>query len=280
MTVTRNSIEPLTITRILRSARARIDPARIPGFAARFGPRSKPGLTQGEVAQLLGGSDPRWYRDLELGKPRNFSPAFLRSVRRILALDDAEWEAVWRLAGGSHSVDGGGMDPLVSGDSLPDAVVAFVEGQQWPALLCDRRWDVLACNAAAAQGSPWMRRGFNLLEWTLTYPDARFQLINWEFDWAMPLAAQLRLHSEQWPEDERIQSLVGVIRSDPRGREMWDAPKLPTPSHPDASESRRLFLPHHGGREFEVTLLSLTVDDIPSSQLLVAMPARARLNGA
>ncbi|MFB6988603.1 hypothetical protein ACFCZT_09875 [Streptomyces sp. NPDC056230] len=164
------------------------------------------------------------------------------------------------------------------GDSLPDSVLAFVEGQRWPALLCDRRWDVLACNAAAAQGSPWMRHGLNVLEWALTYPEARVQLINWEIDWAMPLVARLRLYSEQWPEDERIQSLVGVIRSDLRGSEIWNSPKLPTPSRPDASESRRLILPHRRGREFEATLLSLTVDDIPSSQLLVAMPSQARLN--
>ncbi|MEV7955206.1 XRE family transcriptional regulator [Streptomyces sp. NPDC088141] len=277
--MTKNAVEPLTITRVLRNARARIDPGCIPGFAARFGPRFKPGLTQREVAWLLGGSDPRWYRDLELGKRRNFSPAFLRSVRSVLALDDAEWEAVRRSTGGSRPVDGDGADLPVPGDSLPDPVVAFVEGQRWPALLCDRRWDVLACNAAAGSGLPWMRNGFNLAEWALTCPDARSQLIDWEFDWAMPLVAQLRLHWEQWPEDERIRSLVKSVRSDPKGREIWNSPVLPTPSPPGVTESRRLLLPQYGDGEFEVTLLSLTVDDLPSSQLLVVMPAQVRMNG-
>jgi hypothetical protein len=278
--VTNNSAELATITRVLRNARARIDPTCVPGLAADLGPRPKPGLTQREVAKLLGGSDPRWYRDLERGKLRNFSLAYLRSVRRTLALDEAEWEAVLRSAGGSCPVEGSGADFLGSGDSLPDSVVAFVEDQRWPALLCDRRWDVLAWNAAAAHGSPWMRRGLNILEWILTYPEARYQLINWEFEWAMPVAAQLRLYSERWPEDARIQNLVEAVCSDPRGYEIWNSPKLPTPSPPDASELRRLYLPHQENREFEVNLLRLTFDDIPSSRLLVVVPAQARLNGA
>ncbi|MGW1107349.1 MmyB family transcriptional regulator [Streptomyces sp. NPDC002540] len=231
------------------------------------------------MAKLLGGSDPRWYRDLELGKPRNFSPSFLRSVRRTLALDEAEWEAVWRSAGGSWPVDGRGADLLGPGDSLPESVVAFVEDQRWPALLCDRRWDVLAWNAVAAHGSPWVRRGLNIMEWTLTHPEARHQLIDWEIDWAMPVAAQLRLQSERWPKDVRIQALVEAVCSDPRGYEIWNSPKLPTPSRPGVSALRRLYLPHQENREFDVNLLSLTVDDIPSSRLLVVVPAQARLNG-
>ncbi|MER6504417.1 helix-turn-helix domain-containing protein [Streptomyces sp. NPDC001455] len=266
--MTKPTADPPAITRVLRNARARIDASRTPGIADRF--RAKPGLTQREVAKLLG-SSPRWYRDLELGKSRNFSMSYLRSVRRALALDEAEWEIVWRAVSDSPPSDAGRRPPAPH-KSLPDSVVAFVEDQRWPALLCDHRGDALAWNAAAARGAPWLRRGMNVLEWTLTHPDARHQLINWKNDWAMPMAARLRLHSEQWPGDERIQSLVESVCSDPAGFEIWNSPELQSPTRCGGPELRRVFLPHRGG-ESSVTLLALKIRDMPSSELVVAVPS-------
>ncbi|MFD7409701.1 hypothetical protein ACFV7R_45530 [Streptomyces sp. NPDC059866] len=49
-----------------------------------------------------------------------------------------------------------------------------------------------------------MARELNVVEWVLTWPEARAQLINWQEDWALPPIAALRVNAEQWPHDERL----------------------------------------------------------------------------
>ncbi|MET9544184.1 XRE family transcriptional regulator [Streptomyces sp. NPDC006627] len=268
---TSRSAQQQTITRVLRQARSRIDPRDIPGFAAVLGPRHKPGLTQDDVSHLLGVST-KWYRNLELGKPLNYSPTFLRAVRRLLKLNDVEWDTIWQLVHDRKTPDAQPARAPRVGDELPASLRAFIQAQRWPTYLCDYRWDLLAYNSAALGDYPWMLHGTNVMEWALTYPEARTQLIRWEQDWAIPMIAQLRLHAEHWVGDLGMQALIKRVCADPVARGLWNAPHLPTLSHPDAASTRKLYLPRQGTREFEVTLLTMKVDDLPSCRLMTVIP--------
>ncbi|GHG95469.1 helix-turn-helix domain-containing protein [Streptomyces rubradiris] len=265
-----------TITRILRHARRRIDPHDIPGAAALLGPHSGPGLTQDAVAQLLGVST-KWYRNLELGKPRTFSKTLLERVRRILALTEDEWETVWQLTYGRPAPDAGEEGAPArrpARQTPPPAVRRFIESQPWPAYLRDRHWEVSLFNRAAGRDFPWMLYGTNVAVWVLTYPEARTQLIRWEEDWAIPMIAELRLEAERRGNDLGLQAVIRTVQNDPTARRLWDSPDLPAVSHPSAAQPRALYLPRQGTREFLVSVLTMRVEDMPSYRLTVILPAR------
>ncbi|MFJ6898215.1 helix-turn-helix domain-containing protein [Streptomyces hokutonensis] len=265
-------MQNLIVTRILQQARARRDTSDIPGFEAAFGTGQRSGITQAQVAHLAGVSR-RWYGSLEAGRPGNYSDAFLQAVRRILDLTDEEWGIVYRVTRG-HA-------PAVAPVShlralLPDAFRAFIEeSRTWALYLNDFRWDLLAYNAKTLEYFPWMRYGLNVMEWALTWPEARTQLVNWEEEWAKPMMAQLRVHAEEWPTDERMRSVIETVRADPIARKLWAAPDLPAITHPSSEQPRRLYLAGRGDQEFAVRFMAGTPDELPSCRLMVVTPAEA-----
>ncbi|MFH9090901.1 helix-turn-helix domain-containing protein [Streptomyces sp. NPDC017673] len=263
--------EASTISRILRQARARRDASDIPGFTAAFGNRSRPGITQDETAKLAGVSR-RWYSALESGRPANYSDAFLQAVRRILDLTSDEWHIVYRLTRGHTPVEAP-VSPLTA--LLPDPVRDLVEhSEKWPLYVSDHRWDVLAYNAKILEMFPWMTYGLNVMEWALTWPEARTQLIDWQEEWASPMMAQLRVHAEQYRSDQRLQAIIEVVRRDPIARKLWDSPHLPlNVTHPVSHRPRRLYLPRQGGREFAVRFMAFTPIELPSCRLMAITPA-------
>ncbi|MGW1194459.1 MmyB family transcriptional regulator [Streptomyces sp. NPDC002536] len=117
-----------------------------------------------------------------------------------------------------------------------------------------------------------MLHDVNVMEWVFTYPEARTQLINWESDWAMPMMAQLRLHAERWPADQRMKIVIDAIFADSTAKALWNSPKLPTLSHPPAAATRKLYLPRRGAKEFEVSLLTMKVDELSSCRLMTVRP--------
>ncbi|MGW0670629.1 MmyB family transcriptional regulator [Streptomyces sp. NPDC002746] len=254
------------ITHVLRNARTRAVVSAMP--EDRVPRRKKAGLTQREVAQRIGSTDPRWYRDLELGKPRNYSAAFLNSVRRVLQLNETEWEVVWRHTQGfAPAAPVAETPPLV-----PRAVHALVEGQRWPAILTSQRWDLLAHNAAAARVYPWARMGANVMEWALLGQAARTQLVNWDTEWAPALIGILRLRSEQWPGDKTIGSLVEAARSDPSTRKVWDS-NISSPFFPCAGHEPRRIYASRGQLQFAVTHFRLSMTDAQSYTYSVFTPS-------
>lgn len=258
------------VTRTLKRARARRNPSDIAGFEAVFGCRSRLGVTQAETAHLAGVSR-RWYNALEAGRPANYSDAFLYSVRRILDLNAEEWDIVYRLTRG-HSP---AAAPVVLPDgSLPDPIRTLVEqSATWAVYLSDHRWDILSYNPMTLEYFPWMKYGLNVMEWALTWPEARAQLINWQDEWALPMIAQLRVHAEQWRHDERLSAVIEIVRANPEARRLWDSPSLPAITHPVSGQPRRLYLPRQGGREFAIRLIALTPMELPSCRMMVIIPA-------
>ncbi|MGW2822156.1 MmyB family transcriptional regulator [Streptomyces sp. NPDC001443] len=254
-----------TITRILRRARLRADPGRLPGAIADRVAQDRRGLTQEDVARALGISK-RWYRNLELGKPHTYSTQMLESVRRILDLSDDEWDTVWQLASGRT------IAPLPQVRTVPPPVAQFVEAQKWPAFAYDHRWDLLAFNHAASRHCPWVHHESNILSWVLTTSEAREQLVSWESDWALPLLARLRFLAELRKDDLRLQALVRIVQTDPVARKLWNSTDLPNPAPGPVTSTRRVRLPREGTPEAEVTVLRATVYDAPSCWLTIIMP--------
>ncbi|MFE0929261.1 helix-turn-helix domain-containing protein [Streptomyces mutabilis] len=257
------------ITRILRQARARCDISDIPGFAAVFGERSTLGVTQEEAARLTGVSR-RWYNSLESGRSANYSDTFLQAVRRVLDLNDEEWHIVYRVTRGRVPAEAP-VSPLTA--LLPEPLRNLVEDSPtWALYISDHRWDVLASNAKNLEIFPWMKYGINVMEWALTWPEARTQLIDWEEEWALPMIAQLRVHAEQYRNDERLRGVIRTVRGDPEARKLWDAPNLPSLTHPASQQPRRLYLPRHGGKIFTVRFLAFTPMELPSCRLIAITP--------
>ncbi|MEV7886931.1 MmyB family transcriptional regulator [Streptomyces sp. NPDC002817] len=265
-------MQSLIVTRILQQARARRNTSDIPGFDAAFGARLAPGITQDQTATLAGVSR-RWYNSLEAGRPANYSDAFLQAVRRILDLNDEEWDIVYRVTRG-HAPAAAPVSHL--GALLPDPIRAFIqESRTWALYLNDHRWDVLAYNAKTLEYFPWMRYGLNVMEWALTWPEARTQLVNWKDEWALPMIAQLRVHAEQWRNDERLRVVIETVRADPTARKLWDAPDLPTLTHPASNQPRRLYLARQGGQEFSIRFIAGTPSELPSCRMMAVTPATA-----
>ncbi|MET8980925.1 helix-turn-helix domain-containing protein [Streptomyces sp. NPDC004539] len=258
------------LTRILRQARARRVTADVPGFNDLYGAKLAHGITQQQTARLAGVSR-RWYGNLEAGRPKNYSDAFLYAVRRILDLDDDEWSIVYGITRGRAP------NAIRSGPSAhrpSPALLSLVEqSPTWGIYLSNHRWDLLACNKKVQEYFPWMSDGVNVVEWVLTSPEARIQLIDWRESWALPSMAALRVHAEKWPYDERLQEIIEKVRLDPTARQMWNDADLPTVTYPVSSSPRRLYLPQYGGKEFLVRILVLEPLELPSCRLVALAPA-------
>ncbi|MFF4952862.1 helix-turn-helix domain-containing protein [Streptomyces chattanoogensis] len=259
------------LTRLLRSWRERVNPDEVPGFSARYGRRRKHGLTQTEVADLVGVSL-RWYNKLETGTPGAYSDDFLDRVSRVLLLDDDERHALYVYA--VHREPAPRLRPDTS--SLDPYVVEYVRQHEMPAYISDLAWDLRVYNDKALKQFPWMQYGINIMLWVLSYPEARMQLIDWEESWAKPMAAQLRMAANQNKDHARLTEVVREIRErDEDARRIYDR-DVTSYTHPDGSH-RRLYLPHHHDREFEVVWLGFAPLRDPSMRFIVSVTADSQI---
>lgn len=253
------------ITRMLRAWRKARDPKAVPGFTARYGTRRRNGLTQAEVAYLAGVTE-GWYSRLERGVPGTYSDEFLDSLVRILGLDEAQRTHLFLEVTGREPAPR--CRPNVS--TIDPVVSQIVQALPWPAYTYDPRWDIRVFNEAAARDFPWMLHGVNVMIWALTYPEARFQLIDWEETWAKPMASQLRIAWRANPHDTRLAEVVQHIKdADPVAGRILEH-DVTTVTHPDG-DRRRLYLPH---QDEEVEVEFVAFGRLGNSiRLMVVVPA-------
>ncbi|WP_030660195.1 helix-turn-helix domain-containing protein [Streptomyces rimosus] len=229
----------------LREWRAKMDPNLVPGFTARFGPRSKPGLTQAEMAVLTGVTE-SWYRRLEAGGINNPKTEWLERIVRALDLNEAKWYTLFVYGKGQEP------PPLYRPTAVIDpSTAAVIQGQPWPAYISDASWDMLLYNDLCVRNWPWNKYGINIMTWCLTYPEARLQLIDWEESWAKPMASQLRLVHESRPENRRLAEVVADIKKRDKVAARLLTDDLTSVTHPDGHR-RWMYLPNRGEEEFEV----------------------------
>ncbi|MFF0741570.1 helix-turn-helix domain-containing protein [Streptomyces sp. NPDC004111] len=254
------------ITPFLRKWRQRRDPSLVAGFTARFGERTKPGLTQAELATLLGITE-GWYRKLESGRANKPTRELLEGVVRVLDLDEAERHTLFVFTTGEVP-----PQVLVPSTDVDPSTAALVRVQPWPAYVSDWHWNVLLYNEAAERDWPWMKHGINVMVWALTYQEARLQLINWERDWAKPMSSQLRLRAEAHPDDEVLQALLADVKARDTASARRLCEDLTTVTHPDGHR-RKLYLPGHGEEEFEVVFRAYEPMGARSQRLMFVIPA-------
>jgi transcriptional regulator with XRE-family HTH domain len=166
--------------------------------------RRVPGLRREEVA-LLAGVSTDYYVRLEQGRERFPSPQVLQAIARVLRLDDPAAAHLFRLghcAPQTTAVPDGPVsaEVLRMMNSLGD-VPAFVVG---------RAQDILAANAMAEALYAGFARFDNLLRMIFLDPFARDFYADW--DRAASIATgNLRASSARFPDDERIEQLVGAL---------------------------------------------------------------------
>ncbi|MGW2705010.1 hypothetical protein [Streptomyces sp. NPDC001340] len=88
------------------------------------------------------------------------------------------------------------------------------------------------------------------------------------------MIAQLRVHAEQWPHDERLHSVIETVRADPVARKLWNSPDLAAITHPASHQPRRLYLRGQGGKESAIRPISFAPSELPSCRLMAVTPAQ------
>jgi transcriptional regulator with XRE-family HTH domain len=188
----------------LRARRARLSPADVdlaPGPARRAA-----GLRREEVA-VLAGVSVTWYTWLEQARPINASASVLRAIARTLRLSPDETDHLLELAEPMSTVD--------RSTSPSPALQDLVDSQfPAPAMLIDRRWDLVAWNAGAEalwsfSSIPPAERN---LAWLTFHPYIRERLVDWPAH-ARRVVAELRAGSVALTDDPRFDAVLSRLRT-------------------------------------------------------------------
>ncbi|WJV50934.1 helix-turn-helix domain-containing protein [Streptomyces flavofungini] len=265
--------------RMLRSWRMARDPARVPGIAPARGHRSY--LTQLDIALLLGVSE-RWYRALEKGEDRRYGREMIAGIARILDLSPRQTAALHRGTGhepparrpdtAPAGTEEGAGPGTGSGGALDPALVQLMREQRHVSFLCDQAWDVVDANTVAARHCPWLvRPGANVMTWAFSQ-EARYQLRDWDSSWAVPLLTRLRLAWQRWPDNTRLDEVVGTVRAAPGVAAFWDAP-APAPTEPAPEDDvRPMYFPLLAPDPVDVRVLACGPYDDTSLRWYLVIP--------
>jgi len=176
--------------------------------------RERDHLSQEDVAQLthlgLG-----VIQRLESGKGRPV-PAALDAVAAALRMYPDERRVFYELALGHPP-------QVATFSSDPDPVLLrYVRSFAGPALVVDAMSNVLSCNDLAHR---WLLGGgstgtANFARWLLLHPHARHVVVDWQV-LATRVVSRLREVAARFPSDERVQTLINLIRDDELVDAIW-----------------------------------------------------------
>jgi transcriptional regulator with XRE-family HTH domain len=202
----------------LRARRARLSPAEVdlaPGPVRRAA-----GLRREEVA-VLAGVSVTWYTWLEQARPINASVSVLRAIARTLRLSPDETDHLLELAEPSA--------PFATAAGPSPALQDLVDSQfPAPAMLIDRRWDLVAWNASTEalwnfSSIPPAERN---MAWLTFHPYIRERLVDWS-DHARRIVAELRAGSVALTDDPRFAAVLARLRTDyPEVDRWWAAAEV------------------------------------------------------
>ncbi|MFI9219350.1 helix-turn-helix domain-containing protein [Streptomyces werraensis] len=191
----------------LKARRAALSPATagLPDSGSR---RRVSGLRREEVAHLAQISTASYIR-LEQGRSQASAPV-LDTLARVLHLDDAQRAHMYHLAGPISS------RPVrrAAQTAHPRLLRILGDLKRSPAMILDRRMDILAWNAPAAalitdfSEIPEKHRNYAAL--LFTDPAMRELHVDWE-DVARACVGQLCMEAARDPHDTRLSALVGQL---------------------------------------------------------------------
>jgi transcriptional regulator with XRE-family HTH domain len=203
------------IAEFLRARRARLTPAEV-GLPAG-GARRTPGLRREDVA-VLAGVSVTWYTWLEQARPINPSSSVLRAIARTLRLSGDETAHLLELA---ESKAG---QPDVA--ETPTAVRDLVHHQlPNPAVLLDRRWDVVAWNDMAEALWHYSRipDDERNVAWLMFHPYIREHLADWG-EHARRIVSEVRAGSAALADDVRFTAVLRrLLATQPEAARWWTA---------------------------------------------------------
>jgi transcriptional regulator with XRE-family HTH domain len=246
----------------LRDRRARLRPETLGLAPGRR--RRTPGLRREEVAQLAG-VGVTWYTWLEQGRDIRVSDQVLASVARVLQLEPVERAHLFRLAG--HAAPAGPRDEAVQ----PMLRTVLRSWEPNPAIVLNRRWDVLAINRPYElvfgdySDLPEGRRN---VMWSLFMrPSRRRLLCDWERE-ARLAVASFRTEAASHLDDPDFRDLITDLRERcPEFGAIWDRQDV----RGRAEGLKRLEHPTLGRLDLEYT--TYWVNDQPGLRLMLYVAA-------
>ena len=185
----------------LRARRAAVAPADV--GLPDDGDRRVAGLRRDEVA-LLAGMSTDYYIRLEQGRERHPSEQVLRAIAGTLRLDDAAAAHLFRLGLP-------GLGTVVATTTVAPQLLRLMDGMRdVPAFVVGAGQDVLAANAMARELYRGFARYDNLLRMIFLDPFAREFYADWDHA-ARIAVGNLRASSSRFPQDERIERVIGQL---------------------------------------------------------------------
>lgn len=204
--------EPNALGEYLRARRELVTPEQV-GLPV-LKSRRVPGLRREEVA-MLSGISAEYYLRLEQGRDRNPSTQVLRSIARVLQLDDEGYMV--SLASQRRSIPRGARRR----ETVPPSTARLIDQLPFPAFVEGRYVDVLASNLLATAISPCLRPGRNRLRDVFLDPDEQALFPDWE-PAAEALLAGFRRSVGTDIDDPAVIALVGELSlASPEFRTMW-----------------------------------------------------------
>jgi transcriptional regulator with XRE-family HTH domain len=203
------------VQQFLTGMRARLTPeqAGVPMFG---GERRVPGLRREEVAQLAGVST-AYYTRLERGNLRGASDSVLRSLARVLHMNDAETQHLFDLA---RAASAGARTPRGKSPSrLPQRAAQLIDARpDVPTVALGRLGDLVGANALGRALFPHVfpEGGEPLNHTRYLFLDDRSREFN--LDWersAREVVSALRLLAGRDPADPALMALVGELSARP-----------------------------------------------------------------
>ncbi|RZS91488.1 helix-turn-helix protein [Motilibacter rhizosphaerae] len=248
----------------LRARREGVTPAEV-GLPAGARRRT-PGLRREELAQLAG-VGVTWYTWLEQGRPINVSTQVLDAVARVLRLDPAEHEHLYRLAGLPSVTMRGERRP-----EIPQHVRHVLDALgTTPATLLNSRYDVLAVNAAQARlvnGFHTIPCGhYNLLWCCFTEPTIRERLLDWDSEGPQMVATFRSAYVENLDDPSWAEFVERLSAASPEFATLWRRHEVRGPGF----RSKTFDHPVVGRMAFVTT--SLSVAEMPGCRIVAYTPA-------
>ncbi|MDG4798354.1 helix-turn-helix transcriptional regulator [Micromonospora sp. WMMD1082] len=240
----------------LTARRARLNPGDV-GLVSS-GNRRVAGLRREEVA-VLAGVSVDYYTRLEQGRERNPSSSVLAAVARALDLGPDAHDHLLRLAGLSPGSAPTPARPQV-GQRLRELLDAWPDT---PAMVIDRRLDLLAGNALADAFYADFAEADNLVRMTFLDPAGTTFFADWRRV-AEACVANLRLALGHDPHDLRARELVEEMGTEsPEFRRLWGRHDVQGKTH-EAKAFR-----HGAVGELTLSYHAFDVRDAPGQQLIV-----------
>lgn len=196
---------PNLLGEYLRARRELVTPESV-GIPV-LGTRRVAGLRREEVA-MLAGISAEYYLRLEQGRDRNPSVQVLRSVARVLRIEDDTH--LLGLAGTGAAAGGRRTRRTTRRESLEPSTARLVHSMPFPAFVEGRYLDVLAANRLATALSPNLRVGGNRLR-DLFLDPAEQALFGDSERAAQALLAGFRQSVGTDVDDARVIELVGEL---------------------------------------------------------------------